>query len=239
MHACQASHRTRSAQQRACCCFNFLHDFFFHVSPIFWENTSKTDALNIKIRPLVWHHPPILIIIQKNVNVIIFPKNMCRKGRIRKEHQGNKTGEKKGKPRSCPFFVHFGCSWLAMKTIFFWKRTRLIYCPDERTSFSPRQHIPLMFHLDVLKSWLPRVTVGVPSVMTVVRLISCSRIRCISASTKLIDGRCSLIGLTHHDVKRSSSFMLSEVKPLAILLSTITEISLDSWKFCTCISIDA
>jgi hypothetical protein len=33
--------------------------------------------------------------------------------------------------------------------------------------------------------------------------------------------------------------MLSEVKPLAILLSTITEISLDSWKFCTCISIDA
>jgi hypothetical protein len=30
--------------------------------------------------------------------------------------------------------------------------------------------------------------------------------------------------------------MLSEVKPLAILLSAITEISLDSWKFCTCIS---
>jgi hypothetical protein len=30
--------------------------------------------------------------------------------------------------------------------------------------------------------------------------------------------------------------MLSEVKPLVILLSAIAVISLDSWKFCTCIS---
>lgn len=172
----------------------------------------------------------------------LFSLKICaEKGELGRKHQGNKTGEKKGKPRSCPFFVHLGCSWLAMKTDFFSSEEKKanIYCPDDRTSFSPRLHVPLMFHLDVLKSWLPRVTVGVPSVMTVVRLISCSRIRCISASTMLMDGRCSLIELTHHDAKRSSSFMLSEVKPLAILLSAITEISLDSWKFCTCILADA
>lgn len=29
--------------------------------------------------------------------------------------------------------------------------------------------------------------------------------------------------------------MLSDVKPLVMLLSAIVEISLDSWKFCTCI----
>lgn len=93
-----------------------------------------------------------------------------------------------------------------------------------------------LFHLDVLKSWLPRVTVGVPSAMTAVRLISCSRIRCISASTELIDGRCSLVGFTHRAVRLSNSFMLCEVKPPAILLSAITEMSLDSWKLCACTS---
>ena len=171
----------------------------------------------------------------------LFSLKICaEKGELGRNIRVTKLGEKKGVSLAAVlFFCTLGMQLARYEDDFFWKRTRLIYCPDERTSFSPRLHIPLMFHLDVLKSWLPRVTVGVPSVMTVVRLISCSRIRCISASTKLIDGRCSLIGLTHHDVKRSSSFMLSEVKPLAILLSAITEISLDSWKFCTCISIDA
>ena len=94
----------------------------------------------------------------------------------------------------------------------------------------------MLLHLGDVKSWLPRVTVVSPTGMPVVLLISCLRIRCISASTRLIDGRFSLVGFTHRNAKRNNSFMPRGVKPLVILLSAIAEISLDSWKFRTCIS---
>lgn len=86
----------------------------------------------------------------------------------------------------------------------------------------------VFIYLAAVKRWLPRVTVGVPSPMTVVRLISFSCILLSSNTTKLIGGRLSEDVFRHQKASLKNSFMPSVVKLLPIRESTRDEMVLGS-----------
>lgn len=85
------------------------------------------------------------------------------------------------------------------------------------------------YYFENLKSWLPRVTTGVPSPMMVVKLISFSSILSSSITTLLMAGRLSLDGSTQWTSNAMNSSMPSVVKLLTNLWSMMLAILPDSW----------
>lgn len=91
----------------------------------------------------------------------------------------------------------------------------------------------LFFYFVALNRWLPRVTVGVPSPITVVKFISLSSVRSSSVTTSLIEGRLSLEGSRHRSINCMNSSIPSLVKVLHNLSSRIFKRLLKSRLFCT------